>query len=233
MKKVKVDDKSKFMYALLLSVLILALAFLLGYKKMENKAASLKSQNAELVTRIESLKKYFDAEEQNKADTIEMTQGVQDILAEYKGDARYEDAVYEAFNLREASLDTLEFSAIGFEYPTAVKTISADTVQAAQIEGLDKEINFYQFNVSYSGKVLYEGLKGMAKQINEGDYNLAVGQMNYQIGDDGFIDGKTLVSFYFVDGANLPYSEPPVAKYQTGLSNLFGVSGTLPAEEEN
>ena len=233
MKKVKLDDKSKFMYALLFSVLILALAFLFGYKKLESKATTLRAQNAELTTRIESLKKYFDAEERNKADTVEMTQGIQDILAEYKGDARYEDAVYEAFNLHEASFNTLEYNAIGFEYPAVVKEIPVDTVQAAQIEGLDKAINFYQFNVSYSGKVLYEGLKGMADEINGSDYNLAVGQMNYQLNDDGYIDGKTLVSFYFVDGANLPYSEPPVAKYQTGLSNLFGVSGTLPTEEED
>ena len=233
MKKVKLDDKSKFMYGLLFSVLIIALAFLFGYKKLENKAASLRNENDSLEQRIGSLKQYFDTEEQNKADTEAMTNGINDILAEYKGDARYEDAIYEAFNLFEASYNSMEFDGIGFASPFVLKDIPIETVQAAQIEGLDQAIKFYQFDVSYSGKISYEGLKGVAEEINTGDYNLAVGQMNYQLNSDGFIDGKTMVSFYSVDGANLPYTAPPVSKYETGIYNLFGVSGLLTSDEED
>ena len=233
MRKPKIDDKSKFLYSLILGVLMVALVFLFGYKKLENTANSLKTDNTNLETRISSLKQYYDTEAQNLADTESMTQGINTILSGYAGDARYEDAMYEAYSLYGASSNTLEFDGIGFATPVAVKEIPLDTVAAAQIDGLESGITFYQFDVDYSGKVLYEGLKGMVDEIVDGKYDLAVADMNYQVNSDGYIEGDTLTSFYFVTGAGCPYTEPSYSQYDTGISNLFGVSGTVGEDEED
>lgn len=227
MKNVKIDEKSKLYSAIALVVVLAVAAYFLGYKKLENKAAEYDSDSANLETRIQSLEQYYITEEQNKKDTETMTKAIADTFAQYPGDAKFEDGIYEAFNLYGASQNTLEFESLGFSDTKSVKNIPADIVVAAGIEGYDEAIDFNQFDVIYRGQITYEGLKGTVEEICNGDYNLAIGSMNYSVGDDGFIKGSTMLSFYSIDGADCPYTEPPFNAYETGLSNLFGVSGPV------
>ena len=232
MKKVKLDEKSKFLSTVLVCVVLIGVAFILGYRKLEDKATAVNNDNAALESRIKSLEMYYVAEEQNKKDTESMTAEISQIFSKYPGDARFEDGIYEAFNLYGASMNTLEFESIGFSDTKSVKDIPVDTVAAAGIEGYDSAISFNQFDVIYRGKITYEGLKGTVEEICGGDYNLSIGLMSYQVDEDGFINGSTMVSFYSVDGAGCEYTEPPVRDYATGLANLFGVSGPVFESEE-
>ncbi len=232
MKNMKIDDKSKFLSAVLLSIVLIGVAFFLGYKKLEDKANSLVAQNNELENRIKSLETYYVTEEQNKKDTESMTKEISEIFSAYPGDARFEDGIFEGFNLYRASENTLTFQSIGFAAPTAVKKIDAETVTAAQIPEYNSEINFDRFDVAYKGSLTYEGLKNMIREISTSNYNLAIGRMQYQITSNGFIDGTSQLSFYYVEGANCPYTEPPVTEYQTGLENLFGVNGAVITTDE-
>ncbi len=227
-----IDDKSKFLYAVIIAILLIAVAFFAGYRNMESSAAKYEAENANLQSRIDSLVQYYETEEQNKADTEAMTQAIADIFSTYPGDARFEDGIYEAFNLYGGSFDSLQLESIGFANSFSVKDIPIEIVQSAQIEGYDQEINFNQFDVSYSGQVTYEGLKGMVREIANGKYNLAIGNMSYEITDTGYIDGKTQLSFYSVNGAGLSYTEPPVEEYETGIQNLFGVTMITTEEDE-
>lgn len=225
MKNHKVDDKSKFLYAVILSVLLVGLCIIFGYKKLEDKARTLNTENSNLETRIASLKMYYDAEEQNIKDTEAMTAEISEIFKAYPGDARFEDGIYEAYYLYGASANTMDFEKVAFTLQSPVKEIPVETVLASEIEGFEEPIRFNQFDVAYDGKVTYEGLKGMIEQINGDDYFLAIGKMNYKITEEGLIEGTTLLSFYSVEGAGCDYTQPPVVPYETGLSNLFGVSG--------
>lgn len=231
-KKANIDDKSKFMYALIIAVLLIGVAFFAAYRNLESSADKINAENAALTQRIASLEQYYLTEEQNKADTEAMTVEIKDIFSTYPGDARYEDGIYEAFNLHGDSFNTLEFESIGFADPESVKEIPYETVTAAGIEEYTEEINFNQFNVSYRGKVTYEGLKNMVREIANGKYNLAIGDMTYAITESGLIDGSTSLSFYSVSGAGCEYTEPPVSAYETGLENLFGVSGVVIGDGE-
>lgn len=227
MKNVKMDEKSKFMSAVLLSIVLIGLAFFFGYKKLEDKATQFNNDNAALEQRIKSLEQYYITEEQNRADTETMTKAIADVFSQYPGDARFEDGIFEAFNLYGASGNTLEFESIGFSQTESVKNIPIDIVVAAGIEGYNEMIDFNKFDVVYRGKLTYEGLKGMVEEISNGDYNLAIGNMTYSVADDGYIQGSTMLSFYSVAGVGAPYTEPPVEDYQTGLANLFGVSAPV------
>ena len=227
MKNVKIDEKSKFLSAVLLSIVFIGLAFFFGYKKFEDKATQLNNDNNSLEQRIKSLEQYYITEEQNRKDTETMTKAIADVFSQYPGDARFEDGIFEAFNLYGASGNTLAFESIGFSEPKSVKNIPADIVVAAGIDGYDQMIDFNQFDVVYRGKITYEGLKGTVEEICNGDYNLAIGQMTYSVADDGYIQGSTMLSFYSVAGVGAPYTEPPVEEYQTGLANLFGVSAPV------
>ena len=232
MKNVKIDEKSKFLSAVLLSILLVGIAFFFGYKKLEEKANTLNAENTSLENRIKSLEAYYLTEEQNKKDTETMTAEIKDIFSHYAGEVRYEDGIYEAFNLRGGSDNTFTLESIGFSGNTSIKRISSETVNAAQIEGFDKEISFNKFDVSYIGNITYEGLKSMVREIANGDYNLAIGQMSYSILPSGDIEGSALLSFYSVTGAGCPYTEPPVSSYDTGIDNLFGVNPIVETDEE-
>ena len=227
MKNVKIDEKSKFLSAVLLSIVLIGVAFFLGYRKFEDKATEFENENVALEQRIQSLEQYYITEEQNRKDTETMTKAIADVFKNYPGDARFEDGIFEAFNLYGASGNTLAFESIGFSETKSVKNIPADIVVAAGIEGYDQMIDFNEFDVVYRGKITYEGLKGTVEEICNGDYNLAIGQMTYEVADDGYIQGSTMLSFYSVAGVGAPYTEPPVEEYQTGLANLFGVSAPI------
>jgi hypothetical protein len=227
MKKVKIDEKSKLFSAVALMIVFVGLAYFFGYKKFETKVTALNNDSASLETRIKSLEQYYITEEQNKKDTETMTKAISDIFSQYPGDARFEDGIFEAFNLYGASQNTLEFESIGFSEAKSVKNIPIEVVSVADIEGYDTEIDFNQFDVIYRGRITYEGLKGTVEEICNGNYNLAIGNMSYSVGDDGLINGSTMLSFYSVDGAGCSYIQPPVTEYETGLSNLFGVVTTV------
>ncbi len=223
MKNVKIDEKSKFLTAVLLVIVFIGVAFFLGYKKFEDKANALNGQNANLELRIAELKQYYDTEQKNKEDTERMTAEISDILSKYAGDARYEDGIYEAFNLYGASMNTLVLEKMVFAGDDTYTTIPAETVTAADIEGLSNDIAFNGFNVTYSGIIEYDGLKGMVREISSGNYNLGIVKMKYEVNGENFIEGTTALSFYYVTGAGLEYEQPPFEKYETGIENLFGV----------
>jgi hypothetical protein len=233
MKNVKIDEKSKFYTTVFLMVVLCGVAFFLGYRKFEEKKAALDVDSSNLEARISELEQYYLTEDQNKADTEKMIESMHDIFSAYQSDARSEDGIFEAYNLIRGSEQALELSTIGFESPAVVKEVPADVVAAAGIEEYQDAITFYNFDVTYEGKVTYEGLKGMIREIANGDYNLAIGQMKYAINPDGYIEGRSQLSFYYVDGAGLDYSQPPVVEYETGLQNLFGVSGAGWASSED
>ena len=225
MKNVKIDEKSKFYTAVLLVIVFIGVAYFLGYRKFEDKAAALKVENTNLEARIAELQMYYDTEAKNKEDTERMTAEISDVLSKYSGDARYEDGIYEAFNLYGGSLNTLQLEKIVFGSIDSYRTIPAETVVAANIEGLQSDIAFNGFNVNYQGFVSYEGLKGMVREIASGRYNLGIVKMKYTINETGYIEGTTGLSFYYVTGAGLDYEEPPFAAYETGIENLFGING--------
>jgi hypothetical protein len=229
-KNNNVDDKSRFYMAIAVSISLIAIAFFVGYRNMESKATSIEAENQNLRTRIAALQMYYDTEEQNIKDTESMTEAIKNIFASYSGSARYEDGIYEAFNLHGASGNVFDLTQIGFATPENISVIPADVVNAAQIEGYDQEIRFRKFDVSYEGRVSYEGLKGMIDQVLTGNYDLAIGNMSYHLNEEGYVEGESLLSFYYVQGAGCDYEQPQVVEYETGLSNLFGVTTSVEAD---
>ena len=234
MKNIKIDEKSKFLSAVFLCVVFIGVAFFLGYRKFEDKAAAYNIDNSNLEARIAELETYYKTEEANLADTEKMTTEIKDILSVYVSDARFEDGIYEAFNLYGGSQNTLTLEKIVFGNRVVIRDIPQETVAAAQIEGYEDAITFYSFDVNYDGVVSYDGLKSMVREIASGEYNLSIAKMKYEINESAYIKGTAGLSFYYVAGAGLDYKEPPVSSYETGLESLFGIGGAdiTTAEED-
>ena len=232
MKNIKIDEKSKFLSAVFLMVVFIGVAFFLGYRNFENKAQAYKVDNGNLEARIAELETYYKTEEKNLADTERMTGEIKDILSNYVADARFEDGIFEAFNLYGGSQNSLVLDKIVFSSRDVIQDIPQEVVAAAQMEEYQDRISFNRFNVSYDGQVSYDGLKSMVREIASGEYNLSIAKMRYEINESAYINGSTGLSFYYITGAGLDYQEPPVSAYETGLESLFGIGGANIGTEE-
>ena len=142
MKNVKIDEKSKFFTTVFLMVVLCGVAFFLGYRKFEEKAAALDVDSGNLEARIQELEQYYLTEEQNKADTEKMIASMDEIFSHYQAVVRSEDGIFEAYNLVRGSEEKLELSSIGFEAPSIIKEVPEETVAAAGIEKYQEKIDF-------------------------------------------------------------------------------------------
>lgn len=230
MKK-KVDTKSIFAIVALLCFVALFFSYMFGYKKFEERANSLANENNELNARIESLRAYYETEEQNKKDIETMSASLDEIYSHYAGDVRQEDGVYQGILMNEAS--DIVYSSIGFGGIAPILTISSETVQAAGLENYQNEISFNEFDVTYDGVVGYDEFKDLVRSLDESDYDLALGSISFTGTDQARLQGTTLISFYSVSGIDAEYHEPPVAPYEVGTGNLFGFNFIEAEEEED
>jgi len=225
-----VDPKSSFIIVAMLSVVILGCVYFFGFKKLEENADRLVSENNQLRTRIESLKTYYDTEAQNKADIETMSKDIDVIYSKYAGDVRQEDGIYEALEMSGAS--GIQYSSIGFGGNVPIKSISAETVQAAGLEKYQDAISFNRFDVTYDGVVGYNELKDLVNSLQNNDYDLAIGSLSFTGNDQALLQGTSLISFYSVSGIGAEYKEPPVTSYEVGTDNLFGFTFIEKEEEE-
>lgn len=231
MKNKKVDNKSVFALVALLCVVAVFFAYIFGYKKFEEQATRLSRENDDLNNRIESLKTYYETEEQNKADIVTMSASIDEIYSQYAGDVRQEDGLYQGLQMSEAS--DMRYSSIGFGGNSSIKDISAETVQAAGLEKYQDGISFNSFDVTYDGIVGYDELKELVKSLDESSYDLAIGSLSFTGNDEAKLQGSALISFYSVSGIGAEYKEPPVVPYETGTGNLFGFTFIEKEEEED
>ena len=229
MKK-KVDNKSVFALTALICVLGLFLVYLFGYKKFEETATRLTAENNELRTRIESLKAYYDTEEQNKRDIETMSASLDQIYSKYAGDVRQEDGLYQGLQMYDAS--EIKYSSIGFGGNVSILDIAAETVQAAGLEKYQDAISFNEFDVTYDGVVGYEELKELVNSLDKSGYDLAISSLSYSGTDQAKLDGTAVIAFYSVSGIGAEYKEPPVEPYEVGNGNLFGYTFIEKEEEE-
>lgn len=229
MKK-KVDNKSVFAIVALLCFLAIFFSYLFGYKKLEEQATRLRSENGELESRIASLKTYFETEEENKKDIETMTANLDEIYSQYAGDIRSEDGLYQGIQMTEAS--EIQYSSIGFGAKESILTIPLETVQAAGLENYQNEISFKEFDVTYDGIVGYDELKELVRSLDDSGYDLAIGSLSFTGTDQAKLSGSTLISFYCVTGIDAEYKEPPVEPYEVGTGNLFGYNFIEEEEEE-
>lgn len=229
MKK-KVDNKSVFAVVGLLCFVAIFFSYMFGYKKLEAEATRLSNENNELRTRIDSLKTYYETEEQNKKDIETMTANLDDIYSEYAGDVRPEDGLYQGLQMSDAS--KIQYTSIGFGGNVPIQTISAETVQAAGLENYQNEISFNEFDVTYDGVVGYDELKELVNSLDDSGYDLAIGSLSFTGTDFAQLQGTTLISFYSVSGIDAEYKEPPVEPYEVGTANLFGYNFIEEEEEE-
>lgn len=217
-----VTKQQVFMVVLLIGVVLCLMVYMLVFSKYNDETAALKTSNAALRTEVESMEEYYNNRDVYRAQSKEMVADIEDRTADYPGDAREEDVIMMARDM--ASVALVNFDKINVESPEVLLNIPVETVQGANVEGLDQPIEFVERAATYSNQTTYSNLKTAIERVYASPYRIGISSIAYRKENESnnFIQGTIDVSFYSVNGMGKEYVAPEMPVYFGGATDLFG-----------
>ena len=244
----KISSKQVFTYTLLLGVLVLVAFYFLSFtKKMEAKDALIAS-NKKLDERVQSLKGYYDKQEEYRQEMAAMEPEIDEILNKYVPNVREEDVIMQAVNTQRSA--AVKYNSINIASNKDLKVISEKVVKGAGIEKYQNEIKFRQRTATYANNLDYINLKLVLQSFFESGYNIGVSNITYTKSDtadaimQGFIDEETgelifatekleqkqgilngtlTLQFYSVAGNGKTYEKPHMVPYESGAADFLNL----------
>ena len=213
--------QTAFFTVFILGLALAAVVYLYVFKAYNEKTDALVSSNRQLATRVEELRIFYEKMPEYKEQIVLMTDDIQKRLGEFPADVKEEDVIYLALRTWEEGI-LAAYSNITVAEREEMALIPAETVQAAGIEGLDKELGFRQRMATYTNTTTYSNMKDLIESINRNQEQLAITSVAYSLNDDNLLEGSIDVTFYTVSGTGKEYVPRTFKDYPVGISNLFG-----------
>lgn len=213
--------QTAFFTVVILGLALAAVVYLYVFKAYNEKTDALVSSNRQLATRVEELRVFYEKMPEYKEQIALMTDDIQKRLGEFPADVKEEDVIYLALRTWEEGI-LAAYSNITVAEREEMALIPAETVQAAGIEGLDKEIGFRQRMATYTNTTTYSNMKDLIESINRNQEQLAITSVAYSVNDEKLLEGSIDVTFYMVSGTGKEYVPRTFKDYPVGISNLFG-----------
>lgn len=231
----KIDAKQVMMCVVLVGALFFLVVYFYVYKAYNDKAETLRSENAALVSRVNELKQYYDNMDNYNAEIAAMQAQVTAWLEEIPVDVKEEDILVMAIDTEKTAI--VNYTNINIAEREEMLTIPAETVAGAGMEGFTGDLIFVQRKTSYVNETEYFSLKNCIKTINDSPNRLAISDVSYSENEDtGLLEGTIDITYYSVIGTDREYVPQKLPPYESGLWNLFGmpeisVEGEAPAAE--
>lgn len=216
----KISSKQIFMYVVLIGILIVVAVYMLVYKKYSDLAEATRQSNEALQVRVDSLKVYYDNEQQYIDDKAAMEVKINEILEKYPSDNREEDVIMQAVYTQMAT--PITYSGVNIGEPEVIQSVGADVVAAADLEGYENEIAFVEQTGTYVNDITYDSLKYAIQTLYDSDYVIGIKSITYSKGDEDMLNGNLDLVFYSVKGNNKEYTLPNILPYVSGTNNIFG-----------
>lgn len=216
----KYFNQKTFLGIGLAGILLLVVVYVFVYLDYSQRTEELQASNAELKRTVNELQTYYDNMEKYKTETQEIRTAIQEIMAEYPADAREEDIIMLGVQLQEKN--AIAYDAINMEETEDVYTVPYDSIQLADIEGYDHDLNFTRKLGTYTNVTTYDNLKGCVEQIFASPNRIGIKEIVYvKNQEDGTLDGNIDLYFYSASGTGKEYVAPDIAEYLAGTSDLF------------
>lgn len=214
--------QTAFLTILLLGLALSAVVYLYVFKVYNDKTESLESSNRQLSIRVEELRAFYEKMPEYKEQITLMTEDIQTRLGGFPADVKEEDVIYLALRAWEEGV-LVGYQNIAIADRESMAVIPVETVQAAGIEDLDKEISFNQRMATYSNRTTYNNMKDLIACINNNQEQLAITNVAYAMNEEKqLLEGSIDVTFYTVSGTDKEYVPRTFKDYPLGVSNLFG-----------
>ncbi|MCH5274830.1 MAG: hypothetical protein J1E65_03230 [Lachnospiraceae bacterium] len=222
------SPKQIMLCVILLGGLLLIGVYFLVYKSYIDKAEDIERTNVALNKRVAELKEYYDNMDMYNTEIELMQTEIRNVLAQFPPDVREEDMIVLALNTIKTA--DVEYTNLNFGDREALRSIPAETVQAAGMEELNLDLVFVERKSAYVNNTVYQSLKDCINTINNSNNRLAITNITYSRDEEtGELSGTIQVSFYSVLGTGREYEPQNLGSYTSGLSELFG---TLVPQED-
>lgn len=206
----------------MVGVLLCLMVYLLVFNKYQEETELLESSNAVLEQQVNDLKQYYDNIDLYRKNITEMRATIDQVTADYPGNALEEDTIVKAIDMQSVALVNYERVNIGAN--NVIHTVSADLVKGLNDENLKSKIDFKARQATYLCTTDYANLKLMVEEVYKHDYRIGINSVSFARDDDeyNFINGTISISFYNLDGMNKEYKKPNMDDYAAGVVDIFG-----------
>lgn len=214
-------------------VVICLIIYLMVFTKYNDMTDALKKSNATLKTQVDDMKQYYDNMEIYRRDTAEMTVAIDEMTADYPGDAREEDVLMMAVDMQNAA--TINYDKINIDTSEVIYTVPQEVVSAVNSESWKEPIEFVAKQATYSNETDYLNLKNAVAKVYESPYRIGVNAVSFKkdSDDSNIIKGTIDITYYSLLGMGKEYKAPDMPEYLGGTTELFGVMVTEKDAEEN
>lgn len=225
-KKKKISDSELRLILLLLSVLLIAVAYFLVYNRSVTAAQELEAQNdidSATVTRLESM---IAVRAQVEAETEELRQSIRDIIAKYPADLTTEKAIAVLQNIEDYT---------GMDVPNVsfmMNNLLMNFTYPAEDTNIPPTGYYASLSMTYSAS--YADFKRMLAYISLLPDRMTAPTVSVsydQVTD--LVSGSITMNLYYLQDTGREYEAPLIYGIDKGVESIFGAGdGIVPNVED-
>lgn len=228
--KAKISDRDKKLLFIVAGIVILALAYFLGFQKMMETKNTLVEENIQLEQEVQKLMGMVAKKAQVEQETQDCRKKVEEILVNYPPELRTQDAIYQ-LDLMEQAVKGLElktesftmnqpFFANGALIDDAVQDVAetaSDTAGTGNVK-----LAGYCSDVTATCETDYKSLKQIIEFINSSTNRMTIENIVATRAEGKKeLTCSIGINMYSVTGSEKEYKDPNVTDSQVGKEDLF------------
>ncbi|MBR1855393.1 MAG: hypothetical protein IJ794_20000 [Lachnospiraceae bacterium] len=204
-----------------IGVLVCLLVYILVFNKYNELTEELTSQNNALEAQVNDMKVYYDKIPYYKENIETMKATIEQVTADYPGDAREEDVIMMAVRMQREAL--INFDKIGIESTKTIYSVPEDIVKGLNDDNLKTQIDFNAKHATYGCDTDYSNFKTAVSTVYDDAYRVGINTVSFKksADDNNFIEGTIDITYYTLAGMNKEYTKPDMAEYISGVTDLF------------
>ncbi len=228
--KAKISDRDKKLLFIVAGIVVLALAYFLGFQKMMETKNTLVEENIQLEQEVQKLMGMVAKKAQVEEETQQCRTDVEKILVNYPLELRTQDAIYQ-LDLMEQAVKGLElktesftmnqpFFANGALIDSAVQDVTETTSDTAGTG--NAMLAGYCSDVTATCETDYKSLKQIIEFINSSTNRMTIETIAATRGEGKKeLTCSIGINMYSVTGTEKEYRDPNVTSSQVGKEDLF------------
>lgn len=232
--KAKISDRDKKILFIVGGLVILALAYFLGFQKMMEKRSALVQENITLEQEVNKLLGMVANKAKVEQETQQYQADREKILAKYPPELRTQDVIYQ-LDLLEQDVKDLVLETEGYTMnqiffsngalmDAAVQDVAAAPTDAAG--GTATAITGYRSDITTTCKTDYKSLVKMIDFINNNQNRMVIDNVSLNQGEgEKQLNCSMTLKMYAVSGTEKEYQDPAVPSGKFGKGELFAGSG--------
>ena len=223
------------------------------YKPNQQKAETIKTENAALQTKVSELEvleakreEFLSEIDRMKAECTQITNSfASGLMAEDEIMYLYSMEIVDANDVKVPSVNMSEAAEVPYTAATTQDTAVTETTaedgttteQEVVFQPIDEGIKLYESKTTVSLTTSYNGLKNMMNYVYEIPARKAINSVSLSASEDGYLSGTMELDFYCMTGTDVPYSTISIPGIPLGTDNIFGVldgvrNNNISAEED-